>query len=131
MFEGTTLADAIEQTCEMINSHRAVLQSSHFPHNGHTWDCDEVSRMNIIGVNTLVVVNGGVLPDDFVWRDSENNNVPMSGPQMVELGVTMFAFLTECYKASWIHKAAVSQLTTVEEVAAYSWDTTLWPSTEI
>lgn len=133
MSENPTLEEAREQLRTWINEFRDAMIQDHFPFQGKRWDCDEKSRANIIGVCTLIntlALTGQPFPDDFVWRTSDNENVPMTQSDMVNLGLAMFAYTTACYKASWYHKAVLETLATPEEVLAYPYTQSQWPTQE-
>ena len=121
------LAEAQRIMCDMIDGNRSSISQGYFTWNGAQWDCDQISRANIIGTCVLALANGGNLPPGTQWRDYNNNMVLVTGAEMIQLGVAMFTHLTSVYGASWQHKANVMALTTTADVAAYDYLDTLWP----
>lgn len=128
-FVSQSLTELKLETMEKINEKRDSWMNSWFPYAGHVWDCDSAGMTNIQGTNLSAVLlqNAGLgLPADFVFRDKANNNVPADIPFMAGLGLALFKFRGDCYKASWIHKYMVAICTTEAEVLAYDWNVG-WP----
>lgn len=124
------LQDAKIQLTRWINEYRDHILEDCFIYDGHRWDCDKQARSNLMGVVTFVNV-GGTLPPDFVWRDYDNNFVPMSSAQLLEMFFSAAAFTTACYQASWTHKATMNGLTLTEDVLSYDYTNSLWPVTTL
>ncbi len=125
-FVDTSLATKRREVMNEINELRDKIQYDRFLHDGVRWDCRAESRAMITGAVALVLANGGNLPPEFVFRDYDNINHPFTGTQMVQLGAALFAFTSQCYQASWIHKYCVGILTTAEEIDQYDY-TVGWP----
>jgi hypothetical protein len=123
-----SVAQAQEIMCDMIDAWQASLAGTYFTWNGTQWDCDRNSKANIIGVCVLALANSGNLPAGYIWRDFYNNNVSVTGAQMLQMGTEMATFITACYQASWQHKANVLALTTTADVESYDYTSTLWPN---
>ena len=127
--ENLSVSEAQVIVSDLIDEHRALLSQGYFTWNGHPFACDPVSKGNVIGACVLAIANGGNLPAGYVWRDDNNVNVPVTGQQMIAIGVEMFSFLSACYQAAWIHKANVEAITTsTGDVLAYNYLGSLWPS---
>jgi len=127
-----SIAQAKEVVSDLIDANRATLCEGHFTWNGHPFACDPVSKGNIIGACVMAIANGGNLPPGFVWRDNNNVNVPVTGAQMIGIGVEMFTFLSTCYQAAWYHKAGVEAITSsTGDVFAYNYMSTLWPNPNV
>ena len=94
------LPTAIEFASDLVNNFRDALMYDHFSFMGHRWNSDRNSLGNLIGINVLVVEAGGQLPPGFVYRDYDNNNVPMTATQLGQLGGAAFQFLTAVYMTS-------------------------------
>ena len=127
-----TLSEAQIAVCLKIDDFMNAQNSNWFTWNGDTWDCNLTSKQNIIGTCVLALANGGNLPAGTVWRDYSNVNVPVTGSDMIHMGIAMFSFLSGNYQVAWAHKTNVRALTTVEAVLAYDYQSTLWlnPNTE-
>jgi hypothetical protein len=123
-----SLADSQAYMCDLVDSLRISYCNGYFSWNGNTWNCDPTSQNNIIGANVLALANGGNLPAGFQWRTFTNIMVTVTGADMVQMGATMFTFLSNCYTATWEHKANINALTTTSAVLAYDYVDTLWPA---
>lgn len=115
---------------EEVNTLRDSWAMSHFSYDGHRWDCDEKGMKNIEGTNTAAILlaqASQTLPVDFVFRSKDNINVPANAAYMAGMGLALFAFRSDCYLASWIHKYMISQCATLQAVTDY--DITVgWPA---
>lgn len=93
----------------IINTERAERVNAGITWNNYNWNTDDVSRSNL--VNALAVVNaGGQLPADFVWRTSDNQNVPMDAVGLKALNEAVAAQTNAFYQQSWNRKAALDAL---------------------
>ena len=111
---------------------RATRLNAGFPFNGHMYDSIIQERNNIIGVCTLAlatILQGKQFPDNFTWRTQENVNVPHTAASIIDLGVTMFGFISTCYEVSWAHKAAIDAFTEEQYEDLLNYDITVnWPA---
>lgn len=123
-----TLPNAIEAMCDNVNGWRDGLFNNYFTWNGNPWNCDSVSRQNIIGVIVMAMLNGGQLPPGFVFRDYNNVNHVITGPDIIAMGVKMLGFLSGVYQASWAHKSQIEAMTDPIAVQEYDYTSTLWPN---
>jgi hypothetical protein len=83
---------------------------------GHVWDADKRSQELLISAITVAQA-GGALP--AVWRDHDNNNVPISSINDLLAIVNAIADQTQtAYFQSWARKAAVDAAQTIDEVEA-------------
>ncbi len=74
-----------------------------------TFQADADSRINLN--DTLTAVDGGwQLPAGFVWRDADNNNVPMTTAELRQLAALMATQREAAYRASWTAKAALDAI---------------------
>lgn len=121
-----SLEDAKKVMCDQIDNIRSSYMSDSFIYNGHRWDSDAISRSNLLGTLKHAEHNGG-LPPEFVWRDYDNNYVPMTVTEMGALAEAMFNFINQCYLISWEHKDSINALMDVTAVLGYdcntNWDT--------
>ena len=87
-----------------VNAVRDRQLAAGITFNGHRYDSDPASRANLVGV--VASISAGIpLPDGFVWRDADNNEVPMDGPGLTELGAALLAHTYACHVYSWELKA--------------------------
>jgi hypothetical protein len=128
--DAAALSIAQRDVNDQITAYRDTWSKNYMAWNNDTWQCDDISKINVMASNTIALLNGGVLPAGFTWRNVNNVNVPMTAAQMGALGAQMSKFITICYQTSWNHKASVMLLTTVADVLAYNY-TTLWPSRDV
>jgi len=85
--------------------------------NNYTWDCDTQSRANLTSV--VATISAGVLlPNNFVWRTKDNQNILMSSDDVVALSSAMLTHVNEAYQESWQRKAVVASASTEAEVDA-------------
>ena len=121
------LTDAIAQVTTAINSYRDGISSDHFTAFGYPWNCDATSRLNIVGMVVMTIVGQGSLPAGTVFRNFNNQNIPITGPEMVGIAVEMLKFLSACYSASWVHKENILTMTDPIAIQEYDYMSTLWP----
>lgn len=83
---------------------------------GRTWDADARSRELLAAAITLAQA-GGPLP--AVWRDAENNNMPVTSlADLLAIAGAIAQQTQAAYARSWQRKAAVDAAKTAEEVEA-------------
>jgi len=115
----------------LINQYRdALIHNNGYVYNGNRFDSDLDSSIKVIAgtlTASILVSQGGDLPLDFVWRDYDNIDRPMNAATMIDFGTNMFNYGVAVYKASWVHKANIDALTTIDEVEQYD-ITTGWPA---
>ena len=126
-----SLQGAQDKMHAAVNSYRDGLFGNYFTWNGNPWNCDDVSRQNIIGMIVMAMLNGGQLPPGTLFRDYNNVNHVITGPDIIQMGITMLAFLSGVYQASWVHKANIEQLTDPIATQEYDYMSTLWPDPNV
>ena len=83
---------------------------------GRTWDADKRSQELLASAITLAQA-GAPLPT--VWRDHDNDNMPVSGlDDLLAIAAAMAQQTQAAYARSWQRKAAVDAAETAEEVEA-------------
>ncbi len=106
-----------------INTARAAANSRTFPHDGHNFACDALSRSDIDGINGYVALNGD-FPAQFpgVWKTVANGYYPLPD---IEVWKAFYAAMVATGAANFAHaqalKARLAAATTIEEVEAISW----------
>lgn len=119
---------AIANKLRWLDEYKNSIIFGHFPYNAHRWDCDQVARNNLVGVEVFIL-SGGILPLNFVWKDFDKNMVPIAASDIAAMIQTLFVFTGGCYQAYWTHNANINTLTTVTDVDNYDY-TIGWPQTE-
>jgi hypothetical protein len=83
---------------------------------GRTWDADKRSQELLTAAITLAQA-GGPLPP--VWRDYDNNNVPITSlADLLAIANAISAQTQAAYAQSWERKAMVDAAQTLDEVEA-------------
>lgn len=83
---------------------------------GRTWDADKRSQELLNGAIALAQA-GGPLPS--VWRDADNNDMPITDiSQLLAIAGAIAAQTQAAYATSWARKVAVDAATTIDEVNA-------------
>ena len=106
-----------------INTARAAANSQVFPHDGHDFACDALSRSDIDGINGFVALNGD-FPAQFpgVWKTVANDYFSLPD---IEAWKAFYAAMVATGAANFAHaqalKAQLAAATTIEEVEAISW----------
>ena len=85
------------------------------------FDIDEKSQANITAIVSMLIANN--VPDNYIsiYRSKTNVDHKLTKLQMVELGTTIGAKVTEIYQKSWLLKKKVDEATTIEEVESITW----------
>jgi hypothetical protein len=125
------LEDAIDQMESLVDNYRDGFFEGYFTWNGYKWDCNEVGRLNIIGIIVMGMLNSMDLGPGFLFRTYDNQDVSMTGAGMAAMGQKMFQFLSTAYKAGWQHKANIQALTDPIAVQEYDYQSTLWPDPNV
>jgi hypothetical protein len=103
---------------EMINIERGKQNSNPIIYENIQFDADEIAQQNVSAwMSTLA--GGGTLPSGFTWRSYDNQDIPVDANFINGLGTAMTLRGTQLYQTSWIKKAEVDALTTVEQVNNY------------
>jgi len=97
-----------------------VIASSTVTYNGNSYQVDRVSSGLI--TSAVVAVGAGIpLPTGFVWRTSNNINVPFAQADLVALGGLALQNTNTLYAHSWAQKALINAATTIDAVNAITW----------
>ena len=110
-----------------ITAKREEVINGGITFEGHTYQTDDRSRENVSG---LVAAMGAAvpLPANFIFRDANNVDVPMTSTTLAELGGTMIAHVNTAYKTSWTLKAAVDALDENSASLQEDLDAIVWPA---
>ena len=83
---------------------------------GHPWQADIRSQQML--ASAILLAQAGVYTPT-VWRDADNNNMPISSvAQLVSIAGAMAAQTQAAYAASWARKSALEAATTIADVEA-------------
>ena len=116
--DNRVLADVLSTYSDDVNNYREWwIDNTPMWFIGHPWAADTISKTNVTGAITTILV-GVALPDNFVWRDENNINVPFTAKEMITLGSLMAAFVQIVYAASWEFKAQADACTSLAEYDA-------------
>lgn len=115
------------EVSDFINEERDRRLYSYFPYDGARWDCDTVSRANIIGTVTFALMMGGNLPEGSVWKDYDNVIHPVTFNYMAQMGGSLLQYTNLVYGASWVHKANIDALSNEAAIKNYDYING-WPS---
>lgn len=92
--------------CAKVNEMRALKLGLPVGYLGSRFDSDPETLTNLIGV--ITAVGAGVpLPPNFVYRTTDNVNVPMAAEQLVGLAAAMLAHRWACFTTSWRLKTEI------------------------
>ena len=85
------------------------------------FDIDEKSQANITAIVSMLIANN--IPDEFVsnYRSKTNKDHSFNKTEMIQLGTTIGAKVSEIYQKSWDLKEQFEKATTKEEVEAITW----------
>jgi len=114
-----TLDEVVANRCEEINTLRTQKTEGGAVFKGNAFDSSEKSRCNLTAVAARMASAGAALPEGFVWRSSDNQNIPMTREDVLAFHAAMTDWVYDNYKASWDHKTALNDLTTIEAVEGY------------
>lgn len=87
--------------------------------NSVLYDSDAQATQNIAGTQTLLN-SGYTLPSDFTWRARDNTNHPFNNDLFLRFFTAATMWREAIYRASWMHKANVMGLTTVDSIIDYN-----------
>ncbi len=91
---------------EAVNELRERAKGAGIEWRGRRWDTDARSRENLSAM--VMALGAGVpLPPGFTWRSEANEDVPMTGPELVELASAVLAHGHACYRVSWALKSRI------------------------
>lgn len=127
------LSVAQTNVCTNVDNYRNQILDDKFVYDGKIWDCTVSSKANINGACTIALLNGGNLPDGFIWRDYSNTNWPVTGAYMAGMAAACAVFTFTCYEVAWAHKANILAITddnNILDIINYDY-TTGWPSTDL
>lgn len=103
---------------QVVNSQRDTLINSGVSFNGHTFQTDATSIMDMMGS-----IMAGI---DTTWLTADNQQVPMTNADMIALGGTVAAHKESLVFKARVHKDNIESLLTKADiddyVATMSWE---------
>lgn len=120
MTEAELFAEFKANKKKQINAAREAALNAGISWNGYSWDSDVRSRDNITGAASAVSA-GIPLPANFTWRTKGNQDVPITGADIIALAAVMLNHVNEQYARSWQRKAEVDAAATEADVNAVIW----------
>ncbi|EDR5175613.1 TPA: DUF4376 domain-containing protein [Salmonella enterica] len=125
------IEDARRRKHDAINRWRNAQESAGYilTFNGHQWDYSRATqeRMTL----SVQMARQNKLPEDFIWTDADNNDVPMTAGELLSLSdaieQAMFSKGLQIHIRQRTMKEEINALTTVQAVMAYKVG---WPQQE-
>jgi hypothetical protein len=118
----STLQQVKDKKKNEINQERERRNELPIAYQNNTWDADPQSQRNVSAWMTTLA-SGATLPSNFTWRSYSNQDVAADQAFVNGLGAAMTLRGTQLYQTSWVKKAEVDALTTVEAVNSYDVNT--------
>jgi len=113
-----------------VNAIRDKLIYAGFVYDKSTIQSDQFSIIKIIGASLMALnaLNRSEdLPPDFVWRDINNDPIPVDANKMLDLGTSLFNYVWAVHKNSWFHKNNIDAITDYDVLVSYDINTG-WPT---
>lgn len=86
-------------------------------YSGRQYDADDTS-LNLLTLWGVFVLNGGMLPANFTWRDANNVDVAFTPAMLRGLWQAIKERRATIMEQSWALKKLIADATTVDEVEA-------------
>ncbi|MCD6307077.1 MAG: DUF4376 domain-containing protein [Deltaproteobacteria bacterium] len=125
-----TLEEVVQKRCSQVNALRARKLQAGVVFRGNAFDTSETTRLNLTALAARAAGSNAPLPDDFAWRTTDNQNVPMTKEDLLAFHAAMTDWVYANYKASWDHKTTIQALTDIEAAEDYDIGTG-WPDNNI
>lgn len=125
------IEDARRQKHDEINRWRSVQENANytFAFNDRRWDYGKATQERL--TLSVQMAKQNRLPDGFIWTDADNNDVPMTAGELLNLSdaidQAMFAMGLQIHMRQRAMKEALDNITDVRTVMAYPVG---WPSGE-
>ena len=113
------LAEVKANKLQQLEAARDRAATLNVTAHNRQWQADERSQRLLNSAITLSATGAG-LP--LVWRDVENNNMPITViGELVDIAGAIAAQTQEAYLRSWVLKTDLAAATTVEAVELIVW----------
>lgn len=111
--------DAINQTSEAIEQRRLNYVAQGIIWNGYPVQTDPKSLFNLNA--EFVAAQSGLRLDGEVWRMTNNENIPLTNNEVIEMFGAVRDHVKVSYGIAWFHKETMSALPTVAEILSYDY----------
>jgi len=115
----STVEEARMYVHDLITELRNEKEFSEFSWQGRSFQADRDSVTRIAA--TFAIALAGQLPEPFAWQDVENQMWECSTAEFIEFAQALWARNARLFAMTRFHKAAIEQLTTVEDVLSYNY----------
>lgn len=125
-----SLEDARKQKHAEINAWRNVQENANytFTFNNHNWDYGKATQERL--TLSVQMAKANKLPDGFIWTDADNNDVPMTADELLNLSdaidQAMFTKGLQIHMRQREMKEEIDKLTDVKAILDYKIG---WPDT--
>lgn len=119
--EKPTLDQLKDKAKGKINKIRELIINSGVVYKDVRFDSNEqtISRLSAIISSAQ---NGIPLPENFAWRSTNNEMIPMALPDLVELLNVMTQNVSNTFLMSWEKKQQIDKAQTEDEIASVKWE---------
>lgn len=117
-----TLVDLKDQKWAEIKSARDTFEFGSFVHNGHEFDCNQISQQRIgqAAQGAMFAISVGA-PFAQDWTLKDNSVVTFDAQQMIGVALAMGQHIGYAHTHSRQLRVAIEAATTVEDVEAINW----------
>ncbi|EBP3998751.1 DUF4376 domain-containing protein [Salmonella enterica subsp. enterica] len=115
--------DARKQKFAEINAWRNVQENANytFTFNNHHWDYGKATQERL--TLSVQMAKANKLPDGFIWTDADNNDVPMTAGELLNLSdaidQAMFTKGLQIHMRQRAMKEDIDKLTDAKAILAY------------
>lgn len=130
----TPIEIAKSKAYSTINAIRKQIVGGGCPTAFGTVDTDDISIRNVQGsVQAATIKNMLAEPFSIVFRMKDNTDVTLDANQTISMGMTVMAFIEQCYKRSWELKLQVDTAFNANNIEALNTINLYsnWPSNTI
>lgn len=119
-----SLEDARKQKHAEINAWRNTQENANyvFQFNNHNWDYGKATQERL--TLSVQMAKANKLPDGFIWTDADNNDVPMSAGELLNLSdaidQAMFTTGLKIHLRQREMKEAIDRLTDAKAILTYT-----------
>lgn len=116
----TTLCQIKATASGKINQMRDMIIDAGVIYKSYQFASDEQTINRLTAIITSAQT-GIPLREDFAWRSTINEMIPMTLSELCELLNAMTRKITSTYSTAWEKKQQINDASTEEEVAAVTW----------
>jgi hypothetical protein len=115
---------------EQINFIRENIFNTGYTWNGYTFDSNDSGRANLTSAALGAVIMGKAADNTAPftsWRTMDNQDVPLTGAQLVTFGLTMLNWYSSVMAYSWAKKDSINNCATADAIRAIDLNSG-WPT---